>query len=390
MRALVICHDFPYPPNHGGRYDMLYRLISLKKLGFRIDAIFTVANEYPSPNDIKQIQEIIDTFEILKRNRSFIYLFHLIPFQAKSRDINFRIDKFSGNFYDFVLLEDFYVYPLFEKIKYKINFNSILIRIHNDNFKYFIELGRSTKKILKKIYFFSEAIKFKVYEKKILNTEKDIWLLPISYDEFHSLKNIYPDVIWLPPALDLSKIKDYKEKSNNNLLFIGNLFTENNIHAIYWFIRNIHPILTKKIRNYNLIIAGNTGRSNIIKNIIKKYNKYDNIILFESPSELDPIYQKGTIFINPTWYGAGVKMKNLDAIINGLPVITTPKGNEGTGLKNREHVLISTNKKEWLINIESLLKDKKLREKLVINSQKFINNQYNHEAKLQEILEKVL
>lgn len=166
MRALVICHDFPYPPNHGGRYDMLYRLISLKKLGFRIDAIFTVANEYPSPNDIKQIQEIIDTFEILKRNRSFIYLFHLIPSQAKSRDINFRIDKFSGNFYDFVLLEDFYVYPLFEKIKYKINFNSILIRIHNDNFKYFIELGRSTKKILKKIYFFSEAIKFKVYEKK--------------------------------------------------------------------------------------------------------------------------------------------------------------------------------------------------------------------------------
>ena len=44
-RILVVCPDFVYPPNHGGRVDIWNRIKALNKLGVCVDIVCTVKNQ---------------------------------------------------------------------------------------------------------------------------------------------------------------------------------------------------------------------------------------------------------------------------------------------------------------------------------------------------------
>jgi len=389
-KALIILHDYPYPPNHGGRYDMFYRLKSLHKIGIELDVICTIDEEqYPSKEQISLIRSMARELIILKRNKSIRSLLSTYPFQLSSRNNKSVINYFKGKnrSYDFVLLEDFYVWQLYKNIEKLITTKKTLIRLHNNNFKYFLELGKASFSIFKKIFFFQEALKFLFLEIKTRVTRSDLCILPISYDDYTKLKNQYSSIFWLPPAIDISIMKPYKKYIGReiNILFVGNLFTDNNIEGIIWFIKKVHPTLTKKIVNYRLMIAGKTKG----KNPIGKYLKlHRNIYFFDSPSpkDLENIYSKAMIFINPILKGAGVKIKNIDAIIHGIPVITTSKGNEGTGLIDEKHVLVANKPQKFIKTIESLVNNENLRRNLVINAQKFLRTEYDHEKRLKRIL----
>ncbi|WP_279117562.1 hypothetical protein [Acidithiobacillus thiooxidans] len=39
LRMTVLCHETPFPPNHGGRVDMWRRLIAMEKRGVEIQLI---------------------------------------------------------------------------------------------------------------------------------------------------------------------------------------------------------------------------------------------------------------------------------------------------------------------------------------------------------------
>ena len=44
-RILVVCPDFVYPTNHGGRVDIWNRIKALNKLGVCVDIVCTVKNQ---------------------------------------------------------------------------------------------------------------------------------------------------------------------------------------------------------------------------------------------------------------------------------------------------------------------------------------------------------
>ena len=56
---------------------------------------------------------------------------------------------------------------------------------------------------------------------------------------------------------------------------------------------------------------------------------------------LDEVYQRVRLFVAPLRYGAGMKGKVGEALAHGLPVVTTPIGAEGIGLRHGDDVLIA-------------------------------------------------
>lgn len=49
--------------------------------------------------------------------------------------------------------------------------------------------------------------------------------------------------------------------------------------------------------------------------------------------QLEEVYNKATVFINPMFFGSGVKLKSINALVNGLLLVSTKVGTEGIGLK---------------------------------------------------------
>ncbi len=381
MNILVVAGEYIYPPNNGGRVDIWSRIKVLYELGYKIDIICTVKHE-PNDVDIEPVKKIVENIVFVKRKNNILNLVSKLPLQAVSRKslVFYKLKKH----YDIVLLEGLYVSQiLYNK---NLNYKHVIMRMHNNEVKYFKELGMSTNNILKKIYYYTESAKFKIYEKKILPIVKNIMF--ISYDEQKYYNSVYNlNDIFLPAVTELNFKK--QKLTGRTVLILGSLFMSNNREGIIWYLRNIHPKLMKIIDNYRLIIAGNS-RNDGIKWLDKYVRNYTNIVIKKSPTKLDDIYAQSAAFVNPMLHGAGVKLKTINAVVNGLPVITTGVGNEGTGLKAGECVEVSNDIHGMVKDITKILTDKKFANKLASNAQNYILKQYNYKNILNEYIFKLI
>ncbi|MBN3050468.1 glycosyltransferase [Pectobacterium brasiliense] len=342
----MVAPDFPYPPNHGGRMDIWNRLKFLSLSGLYIDLIVTAEK-----NDNLQFEA-----EVLKYVKNIFYVprvvdcfFALkgIPYQVASRK---KLSKITFNSsYDWVMLESEAVSYVLSSVKA----NKIALRVHNNESVYFKSLYSSERNFLKKIYYFIESKIYSTHTKKIKKISNVI--LNISQDEncFDiNDKSLMTESFFIPPHVDVSTFLKPMKRNGANVLFIGNLFTANNLCGLRWYIEEVHPLLVRNISGYKLIVAGNT-RGLELPDFLKKHD--ESIILYESPKDLSDIYAQGTVFINPMLSGAGVKLKTIDAIAAGLPVVSTAVGAEGLGLIDEKHYFMANDSNFFYTAIKSVV-----------------------------------
>lgn len=379
-KVLLVASDFVYPPNHGDRVDIWNRILCLKKMDFEIDLICTVKNEIPNKY-LEIVNKIVNKLILVNRKNKFIDMLYREPLQLKSRKS--LEDVQLNKLYDYVILQGSYVLPI--KRNKTLNYKNIILRMNNDESVYFKELCKSEKKYWKKLYYYIESHKFKILDSLLVKEIPNIFF--VSYDEMIKYKSKYSNInaYFMPTAVDM----DMKKQSlnNKNVVFIGSLFMINNKEAIDFYIKKIHPLLLD-IKGYTFTIAGNSKGEGIewIKNISFKYN---NINIIDSPENLDDIYANASVFVNPMLHGAGVKLKTVNAIVNGLPVVSTTIGNQGTGLENGKHIYVIDEPEKFAEYIRMLLNDKGKKEEIVNNGQKYISLYYNQEKILSKYLDEI-
>ena len=117
----------------------------------------------------------------------------------------------------------------------------------------------------------------------------------------------------------------YDAEKRKGIMFVGGFSHTPNIDAVKWFAENIFPKIHEKNTNVSFYIVGSNAPDEI-----KKMDG-DGIVFkgFVTDKELKELYEKSRIVVVPLRYGAGVKGKVIEALYNGLPVITTSIGAEG-------------------------------------------------------------
>ncbi|KIM02624.1 MAG: hypothetical protein KN64_14640 [Sulfurovum sp. AS07-7] len=385
-KILIIASDFPYPPNHGGRVDVFERIKVLKSLDYQVSLVSTIKTQ-PNKDEMSYMENFIEDNLLIKRRQSIFDLFSCKPYQVTSRnnhkDIKVVLKNIRNETFDACIVEGHYGLDLFESINRSCNINKKYLRVHNDERKYFKELAKSTNNILKKIFYYLESIKFSYYEKNFFKKNIIKACLHVSDDEYKIYKNNYQFInhIFLPASVDVNDFKKYTKKNNKTVLFIGSLFMPNNIEGLMWYLKNIHNNLCKIFQDYNLVIAGNSKGFDV-QSFIETLNKFTNIIFYDSPENLDDLYLESCVFINPMLSGAGVKLKTINAVKYGLPIVSTEIGNEGTGLIHKSHLLVAKNDNDFLQHMIHLLEDESLRNSLVLNAQRFLLENYNQTKNL--------
>lgn len=133
--------------------------------------------------------------------------------------------------------------------------------------------------------------------------------------------------------------KTYKDRGNNNLLFIGSYKHEPNISAVKKLAIEILPLVRREIRDAQLIIAGSNASAEIIA-----LGKREGILFkgFVEEADLADLYQATFLSVSPLLAGAGIKGKICEAIAYHTPVLTNAIGNEGIGLIHEKEGLITT------------------------------------------------
>ena len=150
--------------------------------------------------------------------------------------------------------------------------------------------------------------------------------------------------------------KDFSEPS---LIFCGSLDYAPNKNGLLWFYEMIWPKLKMTVKGITLTVIGRNDHDNAYAPL-----KIDPQINFIGEvKDVTPYYQKNNIAIVPLLEGSGTRLKILEAMSFGLPVVSTSIGAEGIDYIENKHIIIAnkaisfTQKTIMLIGNEALLKE---------------------------------
>jgi GT2 family glycosyltransferase/glycosyltransferase involved in cell wall biosynthesis len=158
----------------------------------------------------------------------------------------------------------------------------------------------------------------------------------VSVDDARALEELAPGVpveIVTNVHVDVPPGPPFEERSG--LVFVANFDHTPNVDAILDFHTHSWPLIADAIPDAHLMVVGFSPPPAV------KALHGDRITVTGQVPETGPYLDGARISIAPLRYGAGVKGKIGEALMHGLPVVTTPIGAEGMNLQDGEHVLIA-------------------------------------------------
>ena len=160
----------------------------------------------------------------------------------------------------------------------------------------------------------------------------------------------------------------------NSLLFIGNFLHDPNVDAIIYFCENILPKIKNQKPEIKLYVVGNAPTKEV------KDLAADSIKIIGWVPETRPYLEKCQVSIVPLRYGAGLKGKVGEAMMAGIPVVTTPVGIQGMDVKDGFHLLVRTTDEEFAAGVLTLLNNNELCGRLSTNGINYIKQRFSPEV----------
>ena len=136
-----------------------------------------------------------------------------------------------------------------------------------------------------------------------------------------------------------------------------------------WFIGNVFPLVLEQVPDAELIITGDHA------NLPLPQTK--NITLAGYVDDIKSLVASCDVSLAPLWSGGGTRLKILEAMASGTPVVATSKGAEGLLVQNGQHLLIGDDPEKFAEHVVKLLNSKDLRDFLSANALKLIRDCYD-------------
>lgn len=374
-KALVVTGEFPYPPDHGGRVDIWRRVQVLAGLGFSVELLATVFRP-PESAELAAVRSVVDDVILVSRRHNLTGVFSRAPGQVSTRGW-LRQVRLNAS-YDLVVLETEAVAAVLDNphLRAKV----VALRIQNDEPRYFRELARSERNWLKKAYYATEARRYRRFLPVIHARVDRLWFISAKERDAFAAAVGFPaaaNAYFLPAPLDCNGFRPHPA-GGANVLFVGTLSHPVNVEALCWYLDHVHPRL-QLLPGYHFVIAGNT-RGTQVDWLRRRVKKLGDVDLHENPSAqaLEALYALSSVFVNPAQSGAGVKLKTINAIEAGLPVVCTTVGKQGTGLRASVDVYVEDQPATFADAIRRLLSDPATRRSLVAEAQRFLGTNYDH------------
>jgi len=133
------------------------------------------------------------------------------------------------------------------------------------------------------------------------------------------------------------------------ILFVGDLRTQPNLEAAQFIGTHISPFLDKN--QFSLSIV---GKSNTDQNLEEEF---PDIHFMGYVNDLDSIYLDTDIVLAPLLTGSGTRLKILEAMSYGIPVISTKIGAEGIDVVDGENIIIAESNSDFINAINRIYRN---------------------------------
>ena len=366
MKILQVTNKVPYPAKDGGAIACMNLTRGFSMLGH--DVTVQSMNTLKHHIEIEEIPESVKDWgefrlvDVPAKISIFAgimnFLFSGKPYNA----VRFISESFSrelikllkGKEFDIVQLEGLYVCPYIPLIR-QYSRAKIVYRAHNIEHEIW-ERTAALSKGFKKLYINILARRIKIFEKGFINSY-DL-LVPITERDgiiLNQMGNVKPAYV-SPTGIDSKVLIPHSKNLEHPSLFhIGSLEWSPNQEGLIWFIDRCWPVIHKKFPDLKFFIAGRRAPEWLIRRF-----KAPNIVFEGEVQDAYEFMNSKSIMVAPLFSGSGMRIKIIEGMALGKPIVTTPIGTEGISTMSGKNILIADNVNEFISHVERLIADQEL------------------------------
>jgi glycosyltransferase involved in cell wall biosynthesis len=123
--------------------------------------------------------------------------------------------------------------------------------------------------------------------------------------------------------------------SKRALLFVGSMDYHANVDAVTWFAREMWPEIARKHRDLEFVIAGRSPAPEVRELASERIRVTGTI------DDVRPLYESALAVVVPLRVASGTRLKILEAMAAGVPVVSTLMGAEGIQAQDNVHLLLA-------------------------------------------------
>lgn len=377
---LILCAYNPFPPKHGGAVRMYNSVRHLLMMGKRLSVMVFVEDD----DDLTEMKE-----EALRLGLDPT---ELIPVLRRGEPPNGRESALKTDFSE-------------ESARYVVD-NLMAMRDYQQVWAEYTQMGQYLSRIPKevkrvliahdvasisawrtirvqnskrqKLRQLVDAAKTFLYETDVARDATHV--LTVSEREQNFIKRYTTAKVFTSPTgVDIRFTPSFEVPTTSEILFVGSLRHDPNREGILHFIEKIWPKVQEAFPSSSLRVVGAPIPSPV--------PQAKNCTWLGFVPNVTAVYTRARVVIAPIYRGAGIRIKILEALAYGKPVVTTAMGAEGLLINNHEHALVVQSDEDFAGSIVTLLQDSELCKRLGTRGFQLVEKQYNWRTILLDTLE---
>ncbi len=159
-----------------------------------------------------------------------------------------------------------------------------------------------------------------------------------------------------------------------------------NIDAAAYFCREIFPLIKANAPRVELCIAGRNPPEEVLA------LAGEGIRVTGTVPSLQPYYAQSAVCIVPLRAGGGTRLKILEAMALGRPVVSTSIGCEGLAVEDKTNIFIADNPEDFAARTLQLLNEPDTWKRITTNGRSLVERMYDWDViaeRLSETYKKV-
>lgn len=387
LNLLHVCARIPFPVEDGGSVYVYNTMKGLHAIGYQLHiasfeselhtqdskGLSGIAHVYSEKGGFTEYSMAAAIKSALTREVMTVQ--HRMSLKVMEKILN-QIKQV----FDLILLEGLHTAKFIDLLRKKFPSVPILLRHVNVEYELILQRSESQSNPLLSRFLKDQAALMKEFEYEVLsNVDAVSFISEIDKQKlFDAIPDQTPTII-SPPGTDISSGVPFLDRPEQTIVAFSNWKWTPNREGILWFVEKVWPQIISNNQMVKLILAGNDLPSSLRNNLPERV-EYVGFV-----DDLYALNRNATLQVVPLLSGSGVKLKVIEGMAYGNPIVTTSKGVDGIAISDSVHCLIAEDAASFADKVLELLSDPGRRETLSREATRLIQEQYSWQSQISRL-----